>query len=254
MDNILYFFLLTIFAEIAGTIGGFGSSLFFIPIASYFLDIHSVLGVTAIFHILSNITKIYMFKKGFDKQIVMYLGIPATIFVILGAYLSKYMSSSILEILLGFFLIGLSLFFIVYKDIVIPANNTNAIGGGILSGFLAGLIGTGGAIRGMILASYNLSIDTYISTSAIIDLSIDFSRSIVYLANGFVHWHDMYLIPILFIATLIGTALGKKALTFISEKQFKFIVLLLVFFTGISILYKKLPVLLSFWNGIIYYF
>lgn len=243
MEHTVYFFLLTIFAEIAGTIGGFGSSLFFIPIASYFLDIHSVLGVTAIFHILSNVTKIYMFKKGYNKQIVLFLGIPATIFVLVGAYLSKYMTTTILEMILGFFLVLLSLFFLVNRNLMIPANNANAIGGGIISGFLAGLIGTGGAIRGIVLASYNLSIETYIATSAIIDLSIDFSRSLIYLANGFVHWHDMSLIPILFLATLIGTALGKKALRFISEKQFKVIVLLLVLITGISILYKHLPTL-----------
>ena len=51
MDHLLLFIILALFAEILGTIGGFGSSSFFIPIATMFLDIHSVLGVTALFHV-----------------------------------------------------------------------------------------------------------------------------------------------------------------------------------------------------------
>jgi hypothetical protein len=43
---------LALLAEILETVGGFASSLFFIPIASYFLDIHSVLGITALFHVI----------------------------------------------------------------------------------------------------------------------------------------------------------------------------------------------------------
>ncbi len=44
-------------AEIFGTVGGFGSSVFFVPMASYFLDFQTVLGVTALFHLSSNMTK-----------------------------------------------------------------------------------------------------------------------------------------------------------------------------------------------------
>ncbi len=85
-DSLIYFVLLALLAEILGTVGGFGSSLFFVPIARYFLDFHSVLGITAMFHVLSNITKIGFFHKGFDKNIIFILGIPAVIFVVIGAY------------------------------------------------------------------------------------------------------------------------------------------------------------------------
>ncbi len=103
-----YFILLALLAEILGTIGGFGSSLFFVPIASFFLDFHTVLGITAIFHVSSNLTKIAFFRKGFDKKLVIWVGIPAIIFVIIGAYLSKFITSSILEMLLAVFLIATS--------------------------------------------------------------------------------------------------------------------------------------------------
>lgn len=237
-DLLIYFILLALLAEILGTIGGFGSSMFFVPIASYFLDFHSVLGVTALFHVISNINKIMFFRKGFDKKIILYLGIPAIVFVVIGAYFSKFLDTKILEIVLASFLIIISLILLIFKNIIIKPTNQNAISGGIISGFIAGLVGTGGAVRGLTLASFNLSTNAFIATSAIIDLGIDSSRSIVYTLNGYVHRHDLYLIPLLFVASVLGTLIGKKLLNYISGNQFKNIVLILILITGLITLFK----------------
>lgn len=80
--------------------------------------------------------------------------------------------------------------------------------------------------------------EVFIATSAIIDLGIDSSRSVVYYLNGYVHKDDLYLIPILLIVSVVGTYTGKKILTRVSEKQFKSIVLILVMLTGIVTLSK----------------
>jgi uncharacterized membrane protein YfcA len=240
MDYLFYFILLALLAEILGTIGGFGSSLFFIPIAGYFLDFHSVLGITALFHVSSNLTKIFFFREGVDKKLLINIGIPAVVFVILGAFLSKYIGSTLLEFILSIFLILLSMFFLIFKNINIQPTTANSVTGGILSGLFAGLVGTGGAIRGLTLAAYGLSAEVFIATSAIIDLGIDASRSVVYFLNGYVHYHDLYLIPILFIVSVVGTYIGKKILAKVNDKQFKSLVLVLVLITGISTLVKIL--------------
>jgi len=238
LENLYLFILLAIIAEILGTIGGFGSSLFFIPIASYFLDFHSVLGITAIFHVMSNITKIAMFREGVDKNVLIMLGIPSILFVIGGAYLTKFIDSKILEFGLCIFLITTSVTFLYFKNLEIKPNNANSILSGSLSGLIAGLLGTGGAIRGIALAAYNLKIEVFIATSAIIDLGVDFSRSIVYWSNGYMHKDDLYLIPILLVVSVLGTFLGKLILKKISQNQFRTIVLILILVTGISTLIK----------------
>lgn len=238
MDHLILFLLLALIAEILGTVGGFGSSVFFIPIAAFFLDFHSVLGITAIFHVSSNITKIALFRKGFDKNLVIYLGIPATVFVLIGAYFSKFVVSEGLEIGLAIFLIISSLVFLYFKHFSIQPTKKNSIIGGILSGGTAGLLGTGGAIRGITLTAFKLKPEIFIATSAIIDLAVDAGRSIVYSFNGFVHYHDLYLIPLLFVASVVGTYIGKKLLERISEQKFKVIVLVLILLTGISTLVK----------------
>jgi len=238
IENLPLFIFLVLLAEIVGTIGGFGSSLFFVPIATYFLDFHSVLGITALFHVSSNLSKIILFRKGFDKKLVFSIGIPAVIFVIVGAYLSKLIDTTILEFSLAIFLIVVSLIFLIFKNLELKPTLPNAIGGGVISGFVAGLLGTGGAIRGLTLAAYNLKMEVFIATSAIIDLAIDSSRSVVYFFNGYMRKDLLYLIPILLVASIIGTYIGKKILTKISEIQFKYIVLLLILATGIITLVK----------------
>ena len=90
MGQYFIFFILALLAEIVGTISGFGSSILFVPLASLLLDFKIVLGITAVFHVFSNISKIFLFKKGIDKQIALKLGIPAVLFVTLGAWLTNY--------------------------------------------------------------------------------------------------------------------------------------------------------------------
>ncbi len=233
MDNLSLFIFLALIAEILGTIGGFGSSLFFIPIASYFLDFESVLGITALFHISSNLSKIYLFRTGFDKKLIATIGIPAVIFVIIGARLSKYVDTTILEFILACFLVIISISFLSFNSLEVKPTVKNSILGGIFSGITAGLFGTGGAIRGITLAAFNLKTEVFIATSAIIDLGIDSSRTVVYFFNGFIHFHDLYLIPILFIVSFTGTYIGKKILAKISQDQFKKMVLVLILITGL---------------------
>ena len=152
-DVSISFLLLALLAEIIGTIGGFGSSVFFVPIGNFYFDFHSVLGLTAIFHLSSNISKIFLFKKGLDKKLLLNIGIPSVVFVILGGFLSNVFKSSFLEIFLGIFLIAFSLLFIIKSTLSIAPNRKNAIIGGAFSGFSAGLLGTGGAIRGLTMAA-----------------------------------------------------------------------------------------------------
>ncbi|WP_316932914.1 sulfite exporter TauE/SafE family protein [Aquimarina atlantica] len=226
------FVILAILSEILGTVGGFGSSVYFVPITNFFLDFQSVLGITALFHLSSNTTKIVFFRKGLDKKIVLALGIPAIIFVSVGAYFSKYINPEILTYILGFFLIGLSLLFLIFKQFKVKSNTKSAIIGGSLSGLSAGLLGTGGAIRGITMSAFKMNKDKFIATSAVIDLGVDFSRTVVYYFNGYIHQHDMYLVPILIVVSITGTWIGKKILNKISQEQFRKFVLFLILGIG----------------------
>jgi len=222
------FLLLALIAEIVGTVGGFGSSVFFVPIANFYFDFQSVLGLTALFHLSSNISKIALFRKGLNTRLLLLIGLPAVVFVIIGGWLSKFMSTSLLEIGLGVFLVLLSLLFLIKRNLMLKPENKEAIFGGTLSGFAAGMLGTGGAIRGLTMAAFNLEKSTFIATSAFIDFFVDLSRSFVYYFNGYFKKELLIYVPVLFAIGFIGTYLGKRILKRISQENFKKISLILI--------------------------
>jgi len=186
----------------------------------------------------SNVSKIILFKNGIDKNLLLKIGLPSVVFVIIGGFLTQLIKSNILEIILGIFLVGLSLLFLLKKDLIISPTNKNAISGGALSGFSAGLLGTGGAIRGLTMAAFNLEKSVFIATSAFIDFLIDSTRTVVYFKNGYFHKHDLIYIPFLFAIGIIGTYIGKRLLVHIPQDKFKKVSLLLILSIGILMLIK----------------
>lgn len=234
------FLILALLAEILGTIGGFGSSVFFVPLGNFYFDFHSVLGMTAIFHLSSNLSKIALFKKGLNKFLLLYIGLPSVIFVVIGGFLTDYLQGWWLEILLGAFLTVLSLVFLLKPTLKIKQGRTQSISGGVLSGFAAGLLGTGGAIRGLTMAAFNLEKQVFIATSAFIDFFTDLSRTVVYVKNGYVGKEELMYVPFLLLIGLVGTWIGRKILTYIPQEKFKKLSLLLILFIGVLSLIRAL--------------
>ena len=233
MGQYFIFFLLALLAEIVGTISGFGSSILFVPLASLVVDFKVVLGITAVFHVFSNLSKIYLFQKGIDKQIALKLGIPAVLFVTLGAWLTNYIPQKEIELGMNFIIFSIALYMMSGHHKRIKESNTNLYLGGPLSGFFAGLIGTGGAIRGITLAAFNLEKDAFIATSAIIDMGVDVSRAGVYIASGYFQREHVILIPFLIIISIAGSYAGKRILNYIPEKTFQYIVLGVILLTSL---------------------
>ena len=233
VPNDILFFLFTLLSEILGTVGGFGSSVFFVPLAIFYFDFHTVLGLMAVFHVASNLSKIALFRKGLDKKMILNIGLPSVIFVIIGGILSKYLDTKILEIILGIFLVSLSLLFLIKKNLVVKPEPKQSIIGGSLSGLAAGVLGTGGAIRGITMAAFNMEKSAFIATSAFIDFGIDATRTVVYYQNGYIHAHDMKYIPVLLVLGFVGTYIGRYLLKFIPQEKFKRFSLLLILIVGL---------------------
>ena len=226
MDKSYYlFFLLALLAEIIGTISGFGSSILFVPLASIFINFKLVLGITAVFHVFSNLSKIFLFQKGINRNIAIKLGVPAVIFVILGAYLTSVIPQKEIELSMNLIILGLTILLISGAGKKIKQSNFNLYTGGVISGFMAGLIGTGGAIRGITLAAFGLEKDIFIATSALIDLGVDTSRAAVYITQGYFQQEHIIFIPFLIIIAILGSYLGKKVLGYLPEKYFHYVVL-----------------------------
>ncbi|MFA9220943.1 MAG: sulfite exporter TauE/SafE family protein [Sediminibacterium sp.] len=233
MDNLALFFILALIAEIIGTVSGFGSSILFIPMAAMFFDFKIVLGITAVFHVFSNVFKIFLFRKGVDRSVLHYLGIPAVISVIIGAVLTAYIPVKIMEMAMSVVVLAIAVYMIFNQRMAFSKSNTNLIVGGTVSGFLAGLVGTGGAIRGLTLAAFELEKNAFVATSAVIDLGVDASRAGIYIWNGYFQSEHIKLIPMLIFIALVGSYVGKLILEKTSNEFFRYTVLLVIVATSI---------------------
>ncbi|MCB0779057.1 MAG: sulfite exporter TauE/SafE family protein [Flavobacteriales bacterium] len=220
-------------AEVLGTVGGFGSSMLVMPLATYFLPFDEALGLTALFHVFSNGAKILLFRQGLDKQVLLYMGIPAVLGVLLGARLTAFVDGRSMTLVLGLALLLLSAFLYVLPHVRIAPIRRNAFVGGSVSGLVAGLVGTGGAVRGATLAAFGLEKHAFIATSAWIDMGVDLSRTVVYWEQGYVQRELLLLLPALILISWLGSYLGKRILAHVPQELFQRIVLGLVFAIGL---------------------
>lgn len=234
------FFALLLVAEILGTIGGFGSSMLVMPLAGWFLPFDQALGLTALFHVFSNGAKMLLFRKGVSRQLLLWLGIPAVVGVLIGARLTVFLDQRVLSGVLGALLVVMGVGLLIKSTWKLRASNGNALAGGAISGLIAGLAGTGGAVRGITLAAFDLEKMAFVSTSAWIDMGVDLSRSAVYAAQGFVTTSVLVYLPAMVVASFAGSWIGKRALAHIRQDMFKRIVLGLVIVMGLATLVQVL--------------
>ena len=228
----LLFFLLALVSEIIGTVAGFGSSVFFVPLAGFFFDFREVLALTSILHVFSNLAKLVLFGRHVQWRLLLLLGLPSILFVIVGAYLSTKLQFKFTELILGVFLMTFSLFLFFKPLAKLAPTGLNAVACGGIAGFFAGLIGTGGAVRGLALTAFDLEKSVFVATSAAIDSGVDFSRMIVYLRHNYLTANFYWYIPGLLIVAFAGSYLGKLGLKRIRQESFRQIVLLLIFVIG----------------------
>lgn len=236
------FFLTAFFAEVVGTIAGFGSSTIFLPLALLFVDFKTALILVALFHIIGNVSRIGFFRHGLDKRMLIIFGIPSVLATFVGALLVASIPQDLLKALLGIFLLLYASVSLWEGNIKVKQSKPNAIVGGAASGFLAGLIGTGGAVRGAFLTAFGLSKEKYIATAAAIAFAIDITRIPIYFAEGFLSDAYYWYLPILFIIAFAGSFVGKQIVTKLPQKVFKKIVFIALILIGIKFIWDFLAI------------
>ena len=233
----ILFFLAAFISEIVGTIAGFGSSTVFLPLAILFVDFKTALTLVALFHIFGNLGRVGFFRHGLDKNMLIRFGLPSVALTLLGALLVSVISQNLLKGLLGIFLVCYSMMVFWRENYKVKPSLINTLIGGGASGFLAGLIGTGGALRGAFLTGFGLPKDKYIATAAAIALAVDLTRIPVYLSSGYLDNKYYWFIPVLLIIAILGSFTGKQIVGRIPQKKFTKLVLAAILLIGLKFIY-----------------
>ncbi len=233
----IIFLIASYLAAVTATIAGFGSSTLLIPVAVLFLDIKTAVFVVAVFHLFNNLFKIRLFGKSIDFKIFLLFGLPSILLALTGALLISVIPVYVVEIVLGVFLIVYAVYSLANPGFGIKKSKANAVIGGSLSGFLAGLLGLGGAVRGAFLVAFNLPKEAYVATSAAIALVIDATRIPTYLVTKTVQDSSAYiLLAFLCVMAYLGVRSGKVFLKRINQETFRRIVAIAILAVGIKIL------------------
>lgn len=225
-------------AEVIGTMAGFGAATVLTPIAALFIDIKSALALVAVFHLFGNGSRLYFFGKQIDWKIWALFGATGIIFTFAGAHWANQLSSASVKLAFGLFLVIFVALTAARADQkALPKQRATLIAGGAVSGFIAGLIGTGGAIRSACLLAFNLPKESYLGTSAAIAICIDATRVPVYLTGGMVpqsmHGLMLALVPVAFS----GSWLGQYWVGKISPGAFKRFVSGALFLMGLKLMW-----------------
>ena len=240
--------ILSFLAALAGSAvapwTGFGAATILTPVLALFLDLRQAIFVVAIFHGIHNAVKIAAFRGGITWGVALLFGPGAIVFSIVGGLLSSLAPAALLQIALGAFLVldgaaGLSAR--SESDLKLP-QRSKAILGGALSGLVAGVIGTGGAMRALFLHHFLREKAAYIATSAFIALLIDASRIPVYWTQ-YPSGATSGMVPLILVSVsgaFLGVITARQFLMRVGTQRFRKVVLAAVVAAGISFIVQGL--------------
>ncbi|MHC4229124.1 MAG: sulfite exporter TauE/SafE family protein [Planctomycetota bacterium] len=234
----LLILIVVIVASCLGTMTGFGTSTIMVPVLLIFYPLPQTLLFVGIIHWFGNIWKLILFRKGFQWKLVLSFGIPGIAATFFGASLVFSISGVILSRILGTFLICYVIYLFLKSSFKIKPSLLTGACGGALSGFLAGLFGIGGAVRGLFLTAFDLPKEVYITTAGAIALIIDTTRLTTYVSEGarlerLLMWGLIAFIP----ASFLGARIAKSIVNKIPQEHFRKVVAVFLLLIGIKLVF-----------------
>lgn len=231
---------LTFIASFIGTLAGFGSSIFMLPIVLLLFPLPEALLLVGFVHFFNDIWEVLLFRGKPHWETILVFGGTGVVATLIGANLVFEVSPQILSRILGILLVGIVLILNTNDKINIPESRGALAVGGSISGFIAGIIGIGGPLRSVFLSGYKLTKKEYIFTMGVVSFVVDAARLATYITDGAslpqgLSFSILLLIPISLAAAEIGKHIVEKI------PQEKFQLLLSIFLVLIGIKFILIP-------------
>ncbi|MHC4110066.1 MAG: sulfite exporter TauE/SafE family protein [Planctomycetota bacterium] len=225
-------------ASVIGTTTGFGLSTVMIPVVLLFYPLSQTLFFVGIIHLFGNIWKLVLFRRGIRWKLILTFGIPGIAASLLGALLAFEVPAGLLSRILATFIIIYVIYLFAKPSFKIKQGVGSAVSGGALSGFLAGIFGMGGAVRGLFLSAFDLPKTVYIATAGTIALFIDTTRVTTYFLKGAqlestILWGMLIFIP----ASFLGAKVAKLVVEKIPQKYFRTVIAVFLFLVALKLLF-----------------
>ena len=229
---------LVFFASIIGTMTGFGLSTVMIPVVLLFYPLPQTLFFVGIIHLFGNLWKVVLFRGGIRWKLILTFGIGGAAASLLGALLAFEVPAGLLSRILAGFIIIYVIYLFAKPSFKVKQSTASAVFGGALSGFLAGIFGMGGAVRGLFLSAYDLPKTVYIATAGTIALFIDTTRVTGYFLKGAQLESSIWKGMVIFIpASFLGAKVAKLFVEKIPQKYFRIVIAVFLFLVALKLLF-----------------
>lgn len=171
-------------ASLLGTVTGFGTSTIMMPVLIFYYPTAEALFFVSIIHWFNALWRLIFFRKGFDLKLVMSFGLVGIFAAYFGAKTFFTIDPELIKKIIAGFLFAYAIFLALNPKFKITFSYLTGGLGGLASGFVAGIFGMGGAIRGAVLSAFNLPKEVYLANSALLLMLIDSSRLYGYFSQG----------------------------------------------------------------------
>jgi hypothetical protein len=234
---------LAIIVTIAGFLQGltgFGFGLITLPLLGLFFDIKTIIPLVVMLALCISLIQTFQFRK-FIKLKDIYVLIAATVPGIpLGVYTLKQIPAGILAIGLGVLMIVFTTYQLLTKSAPRLLGLSSTILAGLSSGILGGSIGAGGPPVIVYSTMQPWSKDQTKATLAFYFSISGMIISMTHAYTGLITQQVRHLFLISLPTLAIGIFLGTLAYTRISDREYKRLALVIVFFLGCMMLYRNI--------------
>lgn len=222
------------------TIVAGGAATLLIPIVSLFLGAQLVAPVISVAALVANPSRIVMFRKDIDWQVISVMVPGSVIGAVLGAWSLKLANISVIQILLGLFLITYvlqeklsrsRLKFKMQLPLFFPL--------GLGVSFLSGLIGATGPIHNPFMLSYGLLKERLVATKSLNSLVMQLTKLLSYGGLGLLSIEIGVYGLVLGLGAVTGVYLARHQLQQLEMQQYRDYILAFMFISGLAMLIKS---------------
>lgn len=237
INDLLIIFLIIFLTNIVQTITGFAGSMLAMP---FLLLIMSMSDAKILIVIVGVFWSLWMLVRNFKKvnwKFVWILSLIMSIGIIIGVLLLKIVPTKIALLIMGLVIISAAIKNLIGKNIDTNNKMLEFIFG-IFSGIMQGMVLMGGPFLVLVANSYLKDREEYRTTLAVLWLVINFVLLFVYWLQKLYNTKIFLMSAVsafpLVLAIYVGSLLNKK----INNKQFEFLVNILLIVSALSMLVK----------------
>lgn len=232
-------FIAGLLAYLLSTLAGGGGALILLPIVGFFLAPHAVAPVLNLGNMIGRPARLILFWKYINWKLVYYYVPSAWLGALFGAFIFVKLNAGLMYFLLGAFLIISAIpFNLGRKKAYLKMKPVYFIPIGFIVSFISTVFGATGAVLNPFYLNMGLVKEELIATKT----ANSFFTGIAQI-SAYVFWGALDLELGLWglsigLGAIIGNIFGKKILEKISELNFRRAVVVLMWISGLMMLYK----------------